>query len=155
MAIVTPNLKPEPDSRLWTAALMDAWMTGETIACRFPQPGFKVGAPGAGVVDGAGQSGMTLNLRGLTPGYAFRRRQFFSVVHAGRRYLQYVRAQIVVGADGRAALPIGPMLRIAPADGDVCEFIPMIEGKLSGDAAGWTMIPARVQGLSFTISEIA
>ena len=54
------------------------------------------------------------------------------------------------------SLPIGSMLRISPADGDVCEFgLPMIEGKLAGDDKGWTMIPARVQGLSFTISEIA
>ena len=61
-----------------------------------------------------------------------------------------------MGADGTAIIPIGPMLRITPADGDVCEFaVPMIEGKLSGDQSGWTMIPARVRGLSFTISEIA
>lgn len=156
MAIETPNLKPEPDGRLWTAALLDAWLTGETVACRFPQPGFAIGAPGKVVVDGAGQAGMVLNVRGATPHYNFRRRQFFSLVHAGRRYLQYVREETIAGADGRASLPIGPMLRIEPADGDVCEVAkPMIEGKLSGDASGWKMIPARVQSLSFTISEIA
>ncbi len=165
MAIETPNLLPEPDGRLWTAALLDAWMTGETVACRFPQPGFDVGAPvaliapgqpGAIVVDGVDQAGMILNVRGVEPGYAFKRRQFFSLIHGGRRYLHYVRQQVIAGEDGRAAVPIGPMLRVSPADGDICEFgKPMIEGKLSGDANGWKMIPARIQGLSFTISEIA
>lgn len=156
MAIETPNLKPEPDGRLWTGALLEAFMTGETVACRFPQPGFEVGPSGAVVVDGAGQAGMVLRIRSATPRYAFRRRQFFSIVHSGRRYLHFVRQQVIVGADGRAEVPIGPMLRIEPDDGDVCEFAkPMIEGKLAGDAGGWKMIPARVQGLSFTISEIA
>lgn len=156
MAIETPNLKPEPDGRLWTAALLDAWMTGETVACPFPQPGFNVGAPGRIVIDGAGQSGMVLNVRSVTPGYVFRRRQFFSLVHAGRRYLHYVRQEVFAKADGRATVPLGSMLRVSPADGDPCEFgKPIIEGKLSGDANGWTMIPARVRGLGFTISEIA
>lgn len=156
MAIQTPNLLPEPDGRLWTAALLDAWMTGETVVCRFPQPGFVIGPVGQVVVDGADQAGMMLKIRSATPNYTFRRRQFFSIVHGGRRYLHYVRQNTSVGADGRATVPIGPMLRIVPSDGDVCEFaVPMIEGKLSGDAGGWTMIPARVQGLSFTISEIA
>lgn len=156
MAIETPNLKPEPDGRLWTAALLDAWMSGETVVCRFPQPGFQVGLPGRIVVDGADQGGMMLRVRGATPGYVFRRRQFFSIVNAGRRYLHYVRTQTIAESDGRATVPIGPMLRINPADADVCEFgVPMIEGKLSGDAGGWKMIPARVQSLSFTISEIA
>ncbi|WP_294358471.1 hypothetical protein [uncultured Sphingomonas sp.] len=156
MAIETPNLLPEPDGRLWTAALLDAWLTGETVACRFPQPGFVIGSPGQIVVDGAGQAGMVLKVRGATPNYGFRRRQFFSLVHGGRRYLHYVRENAGVGADGRATVPIGPMLRVEPSDGDTCEFgVPIIEGKLSGDASGWKMIPARVQGLSFTISEIA
>lgn len=156
MAIETPNLLPEPDGRLWTAALLDAWLTGETVACYFPQPGLVIGHPGKIVVDGGDQAGMMLRIRAATPNYTFRRRQFFSLRHAGRRYLHYVREQTTVGNDGRASLPIGPMLRVMPADGDECEFAkPMIEGKLSGDANGWTMIPARVRGLSFTISEIA
>ena len=156
MAIVTPNLKPEPDGRLWTAMLLDALMTGAIVASRFPQPGFAVGAPGAVAVDGAAQTGMLLHVRGMTPSYAVRRRQFFSIVHAGRRYLHYATAQAIAGVDGRVVVPIAPMLRISPADGDVCEFAqPMIEGKIAGDAKGWTMVIARVSGLSFTIAEIA
>lgn len=156
MTIETPNLKPEPDSRIWTAALLDAWLTGETVACPFPQPGLAIGAPGQIVVDGEAQAGMMLNIRSVTPHYTFRRRQFFSLRHGGRQYLHYVRAQTVAGADGRASVPVGPMMRVEPADGDSCEFgVPMIEGKLGGDASGWKIIPARVQGLTFTITEIA
>lgn len=156
MAITTPRLKPEPDGRLWTAALLDAWFTGTPVACRFPQPGLPIGAPGQPVVDGAGQGGMTLNLRGFTPGYAIRQRQFFSIVHAGRRYLHFASARAVSGADGKVALPIAPMLRVQLVDADVCEFAaPMIEGKLAGDAKGWAMIPAKIDGLQFTIAEVA
>lgn len=160
MAIETPNLLPEPDGRLWTAALLDAWFTGETVACRFPHPGLRskvgIGADGPIAVDGAGQSGMTLAIKGMAQGSSVVRRQFFHIMHGGRRYLHYATAGAVAGADGRISIPIGPMLRVQPADGDVCEFAaPMIEGKLSGNDKGWTMIAARVQGLSFTIAEIA
>ncbi|WP_242095417.1 hypothetical protein [Sphingomonas sp. CROZ-RG-20F-R02-07] len=161
MAIETPNLRPEPDGRLWTAALLDAWLTGEPVACRFPQPGLvsRVGLPAGGTgvaVDGAGQAGMTLNVRGMAAGSSVVRRQFFHIMHAGRRYLHYATGSVLADANGTAAVPIGPMLRIQPDDGDHCEFgEPMIEGKLSGNDKGWTMIPARVQGLSFTIAEIA
>lgn len=157
LTIETPNLKPEPDSRLWTAALLDAWMTGETVAYPFPQPGLltRVSSRQPIVVDGADQGGMVLAMRGFGRGSVVRRRQFFSLIHGGRRYLHYAREETVAADDGTMMLPIGPMLRVSPLDGDVCDFVPMIEGKLSGDASGWKIIPARVQGLTFTITEIA
>jgi hypothetical protein len=158
MALETPNLLPEPDGRLWTAALLDGMMEGLIVGCRFFQPGFvsKAVAPNGQhiTVDGGGQAGSIINLKGFSPFAPVLRREFFSIVTAGRRALYHARVQGIADEDGKLALPIGPMLHVQPNDGDLCEFgKPMIEGKLTGDAKGWTMIPARVQGLTFTITE--
>jgi hypothetical protein len=156
MTVTTPRLKPEPDGRLWVAALVEAWMTGGVVAMPFPQPGLEIGDPGAPVVDGAGQSGSLLRIRGFAPGYAMRRGQFFPVRDGGRRYLHMATAATVAGADGRLTLPVAPMLRIRPGDGALCDVArPMIEGKPGGDRAAWTHVRARMQGLTFTITEIA
>ncbi len=65
--------------------------------------------------------------------------QAFSLVHAGRRYLHFVAAETIVGADGLMTVPIFPMLRVIPDDGDVCEFArPMIQGSLSGNQVKWS-----------------
>src|SRR3546814_10400759 len=55
-------------SRIFIARLLKAKREG----LRIPYPLIDVpqGAPGSPVVDGADQSGTTINLRGLTPGYA-------------------------------------------------------------------------------------
>lgn len=154
----TPNLIPEPDGRLWTAALLDGLMEGLIVGCRFHQPGLRslaVASSGdAIVVDGADQAGTVLNLRGFLPGAVVLNREFFSIVTGGRRCLYRARAQAVADEAGRMALSIGPMLHVQPGDGDVCEFgRPMIEGKITGDKKAWTNIPARIESLTFTISE--
>lgn len=158
MTLETPNLKPEPDGRMWTSILLEAFLTGAIVGCRFFQPGFKslalAAAGGQITVDGAGQAGSIIRLKGFEPHAAVLKREFFSIVTDGRRCLHYASAQGIADADGKLALDIGPMLHVQPGDGDVCEFgDPMIEGKLTGDSKGWTMIPARVQSLTFTITE--
>lgn len=132
-----PPMPTEPLGRLWASKLRQAKLYGALLA--FGQDGFNVGAPGAIVVDGAGQSGTTLNVRGGTPRYAIREGQAFSVVTSGRRYLHFAAAGVILGADGKAAVPLFPMLRVFPADGDACEVArPMIQGSLSGNQVKWT-----------------
>ena len=77
-------------------------------------------------------------LRGFTPGYAVRFGQAFSLVHAGRYYLQFAADQAIAGSDGRLSMPIFPMLRVIPNDGDVFSAVPMIQGSLSGQQVKWT-----------------
>jgi hypothetical protein len=133
------------------AALKQALTQGAIM--KFYQPGIKIGAPGAPVVDGANQGGSFIALRGLTPFYAIRIDQFFSIVHNGRRYLHSAAAQTIAGADGKAVVPITPMLRIRPANGAVCEFTPQIEGFLTGNSVAWTHTRARTDPPAFTIKE--
>ena len=137
--ISIPTMPTEPLGRIWAAQLRLAKLFGALIP--WGQDGFRnqvLGAP-AVVVDGAGQSGMTLSLRGIDPrGSVARLGQAFSVVSSGRRYLYFVAAETIVGPDGRMTVPVFPMLRVFPADGDACEFAkPMIQGSLSGNQVKW------------------
>jgi hypothetical protein len=133
-----PMMRTEPDGRKWAAQLRLAKLYGALLP--FGQDGFTNRLLGAPVVDGAGQAGSTLALRGADPrGSVARLGQAFSLVHGGRRYLHFVAAEATAGADGRMSVPIFPMLRVIPDDGDVLEFArPMIQGNLSGQAVKWT-----------------
>lgn len=152
--VTTPRLKPEPDGRLWIAALLKAWMTGERVSFPFPQPGLAIGTPGSALVDGAAQTGSTLNLKAMTPGYVVRKGQFFNVVDGGRRYVYESDIDQAVDGAGKLAAAINPMIRVSPADGATAEFLnPLIEGLLIGEQRSWTHVIARTQGLKFTIRE--
>lgn len=156
LGLVTPNLMPEPGGRLWSAALLDGLQGGKIVGCRFLQPGFASQALPAGdtVVHGNGQAGSVLTVRGFQANAVFQRREFFSLVSGGRRYLHYVAADTGSADGAHWTLPIAPMLRVQPADGDFVEFItPMIEGKLTAQDGGYTLIPGKMQSLSFTITE--
>ena len=131
-----PTMPTEPLGRQWAALLRLAKLYGALLP--WGQDGFAVGAPGAPVVDGDGQAGSTIALRGLTPSYAVRIGQAFSLLHAGRYYLHFAAAQGIAGGDTRLALPIFPMLRVIPTDGDAFTAKPMIQGSLSSNQVKWS-----------------
>jgi hypothetical protein len=154
LAPTMPPIRTEPDGRIWASKLIQAQREGAIFA--FPQPDLVIGDPGSPVVDGAGQAGMVLNLRGFTAGYLVRDGQFFSIIHGGRRYLHCARGDLAADGTGKISLPIQPMLRIAPADGAVCEFAaPKIEGLLDGQAVEWEhqLEPYTLVNFSITESE--
>jgi hypothetical protein len=109
------------------------------------------------VVDQAGQSGTTLKVRGLFRGSVVREGFWLSIVRAdGQRFLHNVGGQVMVGEDGRAALPLSEMLRWPFADGDKVEFVrPMIEGLVDGNEQAWAMSLERWVNIEFTIEEAA
>lgn len=132
-----PLMRSEPDGRTWGMKLREAKLSGVIVP--FIQDGLVIGSPGTSIsVDGAGQSGLTLSIKGATVGYAVRYGQAFNLIHAGRRYLHFARANTAIPAGGKVALPIFPMLRIIPSDNDVIEMAaPMIEGSLTGNEVAW------------------
>lgn len=152
---VTMPLMPLAETgRVWIARLIRAQREGALM--EWPQPGFDVGAPGNPVVNGAGQAGSFLDVRGLTPGYRLLEGQFFSIIQSGRRYLQVVAADIAASAGGAAVIPIAPMLRMRPANGAIVEIArPMIEGFTEGGERNWTLNYAAHVGLQFRIMEAA
>ena len=140
-------------ARPYIAALIRAKVEGAVM--RFPQPGVTIGTPGTPLVLGGNQSGETLVIDGLTPGYVIRAGQFFSILHGGRRYLHMANLNATANGSGQVTLSISPMLRIIPADNAVVEIAqPMIEGFIAGSELPWTLDVARIYGLSFSITEV-
>ncbi len=127
---------------------------GTTCIFPIPQPGLEVGTPGVGLVDGAGQSGSTLSLKGLTANYAFKKFQWITVITSGVRYCYRVGSAAVVAPDGTVDLPLSTMLRKPHGDEDVVKIAdPEIEGFVSVEEGAWTVGPDRLVYLSFTIQE--
>lgn len=110
----------------WT----DLAAEGVTVVMDVHQPGLVLGDPGAApLVKGAGQAGALLLIDGVSPGYAIRKGQFFSVISAGQRFLYRAQAATVATGEGAALVALDTMLRRPPNDNDVVELLqPRIEG---------------------------
>lgn len=110
-----------------------------------------------GLVDGAGQAGMTVRLRGLTPRAAIREGYWISLVRAdGQHYLHNVGGEVVVDASGRASVPLSEMLRFPFADGSTAKLVrPMIEGLIDGSEQAWRMSVESYVGIEITVEEAA
>jgi hypothetical protein len=108
-----------------------------------------------GVVDGAGQAGTTLRIRGLYRGTLVREGFWISVVRAsGQHFLHNVAGEVEADADGRLALPLSEMLRWPFADGDQVKLVrPMIEGIVDGDEQAWSLSIEHFVGIEFTVEE--
>jgi hypothetical protein len=139
--------------RIFFLRLIRALRQGAIMAV--PQPGLVIGSPGAPVVNGAGQTGSTLALRGFSAGYQVREGQFFSLIVGGRRYLHTFGADGAASGSGTLSIAIEPMLRVIPPDGATAEVAqPYIEGLISGEAVRATMGLAPMSEFPpFTISE--
>lgn len=149
-----PALLARKAGRIFVSRLIQAQTQGALFG--FWQERLTTITAGSPVVHGAGQLGSILVLSGFTPNYTIHEGVFFSIVHAGRHYLHMATTTIAVDNTGAVTLPIAPMLRISPADGDVCEFDrPKIEGWLSGNAVEWSLRTDPYIDLNFTITEAA
>ncbi len=147
---------------LLTHAASLAWSDledeSDTVSLRIPQPGINTGSPGTPVVDGAGQTGGTLNLRGLSASYSVAKGQWLSVATGGLMYLYRARSAATTTGAGVIAVPIRPMIRAAHADGDSVEIAnPQIEGFVRDLPANAfdINVATHVDGIRFTIEERA
>lgn len=151
LSVTMPAMKYKT-GRLWVARLIRAQTEGARM--EWPQQGFDPGTPGAVAVDGSGQAGALLAVRGAEPGYAFREGQFFSILTGGRPHVTMVAAEVLAGSDGKALLPVAPMLRVPHLDGDPCEFgRPIIEGAVIGEDREWQLALAGFMAIEFAIEE--
>jgi hypothetical protein len=93
-------------ARVFISRLLEAKRVGRLLI-NFPLLGERQGSPGSPVVDGAGQAGATLKLRGLNPGYTIKEGYWLSIIDTNdQHYLHNARSMVRVGADGhRAASP--------------------------------------------------
>jgi hypothetical protein len=152
------NFPPMPmdTARRLNADLTSALSEGARI--EVPLLGVDQGMPGSPVVDGADQTGTTLNIRGLTPNYATKKGFWLHIEDGdGNRCLHQVAAQGIADAAGDLALTIWPALWRPFADGDAINLSdPTIEGAIDG-FSGWELSPDRLcrQGGSIVIEESA
>lgn len=133
-------------------------LAAKSQGIRLPYPLLQSqGAPGVPVVDGAGQAGGTLALRGMTPGYACREGYWLSIVDQnGRDYLHNVRTGGMASEVGILSIGITPNLRWPFLDGAVVNLAkPMIQGFVDGDEFAWQLSVSRVIPIEFIVEEAA
>lgn len=133
--------------------MADLGAEGDTVVLEVCQPGLVVPNAGAPRVNGAGQGGAALSIKGLPAGYTILKGQFFSVISSGQRYLYRAAQAAVATAGGVASVPLQTMLRRPPNADDVVEIVtPMIEGFVRDFADPEVGVDHEVV-LSFTIRE--
>lgn len=127
---------------------------GERLRVPIPQRGLDIGAPGTPRVKGAGQSGASLLLDGVTPYYAFRKGQFITVKTPEGPTAHLISADAVADAAGEVTITFWPIMWLEPADNGLVEVLePYIEGLIvdeGGQASG--VFPA-VMTDAFTVAE--
>jgi hypothetical protein len=146
------QLEPMPieDANEW------ADLDDEAETCLFviPQPCIDTGTPGAPRVNGAGQSGSSLVVNGVTPHYALGKNWWISLVSGGQHFCYRVRSEAIADASGNLTIPLRTMLRKPPADNDVVEIAePRIEGFVTVDEGAWMIDGNHLISLGFTIKE--
>lgn len=138
------------DAQDWSA------IDDETATCTLQvvQPGLDTGSPGLSLVNGAGQSGSSLIVDGLTPHYVIRNRQFLHIETGGRLYLYRAKGETVADAAGAATITLETMLRVVHANNDPVELAnPRLEGFCTVPEGAWTTDTAGHVALSFMIRE--
>lgn len=153
VALTFPVFSDPGHARVVVSRLVRAKRMG--LRCEFPlverQPLVD------GLVSGGGQSGTTLLVRGLTPGAVVREGFWMSIEAAnGQHYLHNTAGEVIVDADGRAALPLSEMLRAPFVDGARVHLVrPMIEGLVDGSEQAWQVSVENYVSIEVTIEEAA
>lgn len=113
------------------------------------------GIPGSPVVNGAGQAGTTLAVRGFEPNYHAKEDFWLTVVEAdGTAYLHSMAETVTADASGNATLEIEPPLRAPFADGDIVHFgKPFMQGFMDGDAYTRTVPGNKLVVLAVSVEE--
>jgi hypothetical protein len=160
--VTWPRMRPDAARELISDLIAGQ---SEGVRVRYPLMGVSQGVPGSPVVDGSGQAGKTLAIRGLTPGYAFRRGFWLTLIDdvaAGDalgdelRYLHHCRSALAANADGEATIVLAEALRTPFADGATILLArPTIEGLPEGNERSWVLPGERLVQLTVPIREIA
>nr|WP_312296128.1 hypothetical protein [Brevundimonas diminuta] len=147
--IALPPMSYE-ESLLWDDLLEE----GDTVVMEILQPGLDLGAPGAPLVNGAMQSGRMLTLKGLTPGYLFRKGQWLSVISQGQRYAYKSRADATADGAGNLVVPLRTMIRYPLVNNAVVEIAkPKVEGWATPDPDSFKVGADGLVSPRFTIEE--
>ncbi len=144
-----------PMTYVQSLAFDDLLTEDETVVVDILQPGLVIGNPGAALIDGANQSGRTLNLKQVEPGYVFRKGQWLSMILNGQRFAYKSRSAATADDGGKLALPLRTMLRVPPLNNAVVEIAqPKAEGWVTLDQDAHAIEAGdRLVRLAFTLEE--
>lgn len=144
-----------PMTYVQSLAFDDLLTEDETCVIDILQPGLVIGNPGSPLIDGANQSGRTLNLKGLTPGYVFRKGQWLSMILSGQRFAYKSSVAATADGAGKLSVPLRTLLRLPTLNNAVVEIAePKAEGwvTLAQDAHAIDAIHRLIR-LRFTLEE--
>lgn len=128
----------------------------EGLRVEWPLLGIDQGDPGAPVIDGGGQAGITLRLRDVRAGHSVHSGFVLHIEEtgSGARYWHEVQASATAGDDGKMVLAIEPPLRAPFGDGAKVELAtPTFEGWMIENPARTLSLANLVQGTAITIEE--
>lgn len=152
-AISFPLMKPA-EAAIFVSRLLRA--KSSFIRLPWPLLGISQGSPGSPVVNGAGQAGTAIALRGLTPSYQFREGYWISIIGGGNHFLHNVTNAVTANGSGQATVSIVPPLRFPFPDGAVVNVAqPMIDGFPEGESTDWAIRVDRMVQVGFLIEEFA
>lgn len=153
VAFEMPPLTNRDEGRVWVNRLVRGQRAGARM--EYPLLDFDPGTPGAFVVDGAGQSGTSLNIKGGTAGYQFKEGQPFNLIIGGEYFLDFIAADVTADGSGDCIITLSQMMRTQPDDADALLITqPVVEGWVVGDQLSWELALERTVGLSFEIHEV-
>jgi hypothetical protein len=150
-----PPLPSKREGRVFISRLLRG--KSEGVRLEYPLLHENQGVSGNPVIDGSGQAGIAINMRGLQPHYTAKEGFWFSIQDAGgQHYLHNVAGNYSANAAGLLTLECYPPLRTSFANGAKVNFEkPMIEGLIIGDEIAWEMSLDRNLGITFVIEEAA
>ncbi|MBA4092392.1 MAG: hypothetical protein C0494_17620 [Sphingobium sp.] len=147
-----PPLKNKDEGRIWVNRLVRGQQEGARM--RYPLLDFNPGTPGAFVVNGGGQAGKLLAIKGGTPGYQFKEGQPFNLLIGGAYYLDFIGADVTADGSGNATITLSQMMRAQPANNDALLITqPVVEGWVVGEQLSWELALNRTVGIPFEIHE--
>lgn len=123
------SLEYPPMSYEAALAFDDILSEDETVVIDILQPGLDTGEPGTPLLNGALQTGRTLSIKGVTPGYVFKKGQWLSVFSGGQWFAYKGRAAATANDSGILAVPLRTMIRAPMANNSIVEIkAPKAEG---------------------------
>lgn len=144
----------EPMSHAEALTWLDLRNEADTVIIDVPQMGLEIGMPGTTLVNGSGQAGANLAIKGFTPGYVVRKGQAFNHIGSDGVRRIYVAASAVTAAGGTATVPLETMLNWPVTNNEVVTFSDVrIEGFAAVERGSFLQDGDGWHHIRFTVEE--
>jgi hypothetical protein len=145
----------EPMDHAEALSWLDLRNEADTVVVAVPQMGLEIGTPGTTLVNGSGQAGTNLSIKGFVPGYQVRKGQAFNHIGSdGVRRIYVADAAVTANGSGIATVPLETMLNWPPGNNDVISFSDVrIEGFAAVERGSFLQDGNGHHHIRFTVEE--